>query len=121
MPILEVRLIGEVPEDVHTGLAQRIADAAGGALGSRPQGTWVTLQFVDADAYAENEGSPPDARPVIVSVLQADLPDAAALGEQVSRLTDAIAKACERPAENLHLIFEPSARGRIAFGGKLRN
>lgn len=121
MPILEIRLIGEVTEDVRTGLAQRIADAAGAALDSRPQGTWVTLQFVDADAYGENQGGPPGARPVIVSVLQADLPDAAALGEQVARLTDAIAKVCERPAENVHLIFEPRARGRIAFGGKLRS
>ena len=110
-----------MPEDVRTDLARNIVDAAGAALDSRPEGTWVTLQFVDGDAYAENEGAPPPgARPVIVSVLQADLPERPALEEQAARLTRAIAEACDRPPENVHLIYEPPARGRIAFGGRLR-
>ena len=57
---------------------------------------------------------------MIVSVLQADLPEGPALEEQAARLTRAIALACDRPPENVHLIYEPPARGRIAFGGRLR-
>lgn len=121
MPILNVQLVGEVPESVRVGLAQRIADSAGEALASRPRGTWVTLQFLAAEAYSENAGGPaPGAQPVIVSVLQAEPPEGAALVEQIARLTRAIADACDRPAESVHLVYEPPARGRIAFGGHLR-
>ena len=31
----------------------------------------------------------------------------------------AIAEACSRPVEDVHILFEPPAAGRIAFGGKL--
>jgi phenylpyruvate tautomerase PptA (4-oxalocrotonate tautomerase family) len=121
MPILHVEVVGPLADDVARGLAQRIADAAGRALDSRPQGTWVKLHLLDEQAYAENAGGPPrGAQPVIVSVLQADLPPQSTLAQQASRLTEAIAGACRRPAENVHVIFEPPAAGRIAFGGKLR-
>ncbi len=39
---------------------------------------------------------------------------------EVRRLTDAIAAACGRPAENVHLVYAPAGRGRVAFGGRLR-
>ncbi len=122
MPILDVELVGPVPDEVRQGLAQRIADAVGDALGSRPQGTWVKLRFLEAEAYSENSGGPTaDARPVLVSVLQAQPPSGAELSVLASRLTAAIAEACRRPIENVHIIFEPPADGRISFGGKLRS
>lgn len=121
MPILHVEVVGPLPDDVARGLAPRIAEAAGRALASRPQGTWVKLHFLDEDDYAENGGGPPPgARPVFVTVLQADLPPRSTLAQQALRLTGAVAGACGRPAENVHVIFEPPAAGRIAFGGKLR-
>jgi phenylpyruvate tautomerase PptA (4-oxalocrotonate tautomerase family) len=120
MPILDIRLIGPVPNEIRPGLAQRLAEAAGVALASRPKGTWVTLHLLDAEAYAENAGGPPaGAQPVLVSVLQAEPPQGQALAEQAARLAQAIAEACGRPVENVHLIFEPPARGRVAFGGRL--
>jgi phenylpyruvate tautomerase PptA (4-oxalocrotonate tautomerase family) len=54
-----------------------------------------------------------------VRVLLADVPYGHELRNQIHRLTAAIAKVCERPPENVHLVYEPPARGRIAFGGKL--
>ena len=121
MPILDVELIGPVSEAVRRGLAARIADAAAAVLGSPPQGTWVKLRFLDADAYAENAGGPPpEVRPVFVRVLQAEVPQGPELAELTSRLTTAVAAACDRGAENVHVLHELPAAGRIAFGGRLR-
>ena len=121
MPILDVELIGPVPEEVRDGLAARIADAAAAVLASPPQGTWVKLHFLEADAYAESAGGPPaDVRPVLVRLLQAEVPRGPELAEVPSRLTTAIAEACGRNAENVHILHEPPAAGRIAFGGRMR-
>lgn len=122
MPILDVEIVGPVPEEVRSGLARRVADAAAAALDTRPQCTWVKLRLLDEDAYAENAGGPPaGVRPVFVSVLQAELPQGAELSAQAARLTAVIAEACRRPAENVHVVFELAAAGRIAFGGRLRS
>lgn len=121
MPILDVEIVGSIPNDVAQGLAERMAEAAAGVLGSRPQSTWVKLRFLAEEEYAEDGGGPPEGvKPVLVSVLQANVQEGSRLAEQASRLTEAIAGACGRPATNVHIIFEPAAAGRIAFGGKLR-
>lgn len=121
MPILDVEVVGSLSGDVAEGLADRIADAAAEAFGSRPQGTWVKLHFLGEGAYSENAGGPPEGvLPVFVSVLQAEVPDGGQLVEQASRLTMAVADACRRPAEHVHVIFEAPASGRIAFGGELK-
>ena len=57
---------------------------------------------------------------MIVSILQAQRPEGAELSKLAFKLTQAIASACERPPENVHLIFEPDAAGHIAFGGQVR-
>ena len=116
MPILHVEIVGE-PSEFSADLAQQLAEAAGSALDSRPRGTWVTLNFVKENRYAENGGA--DSRPLIVTLLQADLPSGDALRQQVDRLTQAIATTAEHPFKNVHLVLEPSGRGRVAFGGKL--
>lgn len=61
MPILEVELVGPVPDEVKSGLAARARS-----------------------------------------------------------LTEAVASACDRPSQGVHVIYEPPARGRIAFGGQPR-
>ena len=120
MPILDVQVIGSVPEEIRRGLAQRIADEVGRVFESGSQETWVTLHFIPADAYSENSGGPPaGVQPVIVSVIQTRPPRGQALREQVARLTRVIADACRRPAENVHLIYEPAAKGGVAFGGNI--
>lgn len=121
MPILDVEIVGSVPPAVRQGLARRLADAVGDIFASRPQGTWVKLRFIESDAYAENAGGPAQGtQPVIVSVLQAERSEGAELADLAARLTEAIASTCSRPAENVHIIFEPAAAGRIAFGGQVR-
>lgn len=118
MPILEIQIVGAQHTDRE--LAQRLADAAGRALDSRPSGTWVRLTFLDNASYAENE-APLDApmEPVFVSVLQRESPIGEALETQIARLTEAIADTCQRPPSNVHVLIQPDAKGRLAFGGRL--
>ena len=118
MPILQVDIVGE-SSDFSEDLAQRIADRAGQVLQSRPQGTWVKVDFIAPSNYAENEGGEEQFEPVFVSIVQSASLDKEQLKDQISQLTLAISSATGRPAENIHTIAEPSAKGRVAFGGKL--
>jgi len=120
MPMVDVQLVGPVAEADRRDLARRIADAAGEVFASPRGETWVTLHFVATEAYAENgDGPPAGVQPVVVSIVQANPPTGAMLAEQVARLTRAIAAACGRPPENVHLVYQPKAAGRVAFGGRL--
>jgi phenylpyruvate tautomerase PptA (4-oxalocrotonate tautomerase family) len=120
MPILDVEIVGPIPDEVRAGLAARIADAAAAVLSSPPHGTWVKLRFIDAREYAENGGGPTSGvEPVLVSILQAKPLSGPALAEQAARLTTAIATACRRPAQNVQIVFQAPAAGRVSFGGKL--
>lgn len=118
MPILQIEIVGDDTQ-FEPGLAQRLADAAGKALNSRPQGTWVKLRFLPPEHYAENEGAHEGVRPIFVSLLQAEPPAEDARRLQVAELAQAVATATKRPVENVHILFEPAARGRVAFGGEL--
>ena len=114
MPILDVDIVGAADLD----LAQKIADAAGRVFHTPAGETWVRLR--SPEAYAENGGTLPEGvRPVFVSVLKTQPPAGEALVLEVQALTDAVAHACGRPPENVHVIYEPPALGRIAFGGRL--
>jgi phenylpyruvate tautomerase PptA (4-oxalocrotonate tautomerase family) len=120
MPILDVAVVGPLPDGIRSGLAQRVADAAALVFGSGPQETWVTIRYVPLEDYAENAGGPPvEVQPVIVSVLQAHRPGPRPLADQAARLAQAVADACGRLPENVHLIYQPDGRGRVAFGGRI--
>jgi phenylpyruvate tautomerase PptA (4-oxalocrotonate tautomerase family) len=88
-------------------------------LGSRPRGTWVTVETVAAERYAENAGAEPGVAPVFVRVLLRDGPPRENAAEQAAALTGAVARCCGRPPENVHLFYQPAAAGRVAFGGRL--
>lgn len=117
MPIVDVEWVADPPESAE--LAQRLADAVAEALSSRPGGTWVRVHRLDAAAYAEDGGAPPGVRPVFVTVLERERPTGRQLADRVARLTAAVAEVTGRPADTVHVLFEPSAAGRLAFGGHL--
>ena len=120
MPILNIEVIGPLNESIRSGLASRIADAAGKVLNSKPQSTWVKIRFLSEEEYSENEGGPAEAvLPVFISLILAKPPAGNELNKMLYRLTEVIAKVCERPPQNVHIIVEPAAAGRIAFGGSL--
>jgi phenylpyruvate tautomerase PptA (4-oxalocrotonate tautomerase family) len=95
MPIIDVEIVGQEP--AGGDLAARLADMAGQVFGSPPATTWV-----------------------FVTILKAQQPLGAALEAEIRALTDGIASVCGRPAERVHILYEPDAQGRISFGGRLR-
>ncbi len=120
MPLLEVELVGPLRETAREGLAARIADRAAEVFEADPGTTWVALREIPREDYAENGGGPPaGVSPVIVRVLKAHRPEDEDLATEAEALTRAVAGACGRPAENVHLIYEPPGGGRVAFGGSL--
>jgi phenylpyruvate tautomerase PptA (4-oxalocrotonate tautomerase family) len=119
VPILEIEMVVDGDETPPPGLAQEIADCAGEVFGTPPGHTWVRLRLLPREHYAENGASSERLRPVFVSVLKAVRPEGSALATEVSELTEAIAAACDRPGANVHLIYAPSATGRVAFGARV--
>ncbi len=117
MPILEVELVRAPDEVVAPELAATLADAAGRVFETGPGRTWVRLRTLEAQHYAENGGT--GARPVFVSVLLADALPRETRALKARELADVVGAACNRAADRVHVLFEPSARGRIAFGGEL--
>ena len=117
MPIVDVELVGETLVTADT--TQRLADAVGEALASRPGGTWVRVRLLDQGRYAENGGMPEGVQPVFVTVLERHRPSGTDLADRVRRVTDAVAEVVGRDPENVHVLFEESASGRLAFGGQL--
>lgn len=120
MPILDVEIITRPGESVDPHLAGELAQRAGAIFGSPPGSTWVKVHPLASEQYAENDDGPRgDVYPVFVSVLKAKRPSPAALQKEVEQLTTAVAQACQRPPENVHIIYLPEGSGRIAFGGKV--
>lgn len=120
MPILDVEIVGPPDDTQLDGLALRIADAAAEVFQSAPGETWVKLSVVPAERYAENGGGPPpDVRPVFVHVLKRRAPHGAELQAEVHALSAAVAAACARPIENIHLVYAPDGHERAAFGGRI--
>jgi phenylpyruvate tautomerase PptA (4-oxalocrotonate tautomerase family) len=123
MPIIDVEIVEHpsigIPNNLANVLARRIGEVFQAASGS----VWVKLYRLPFADYAESDGNPNSIAPVFVNVLmRMPLPlplQGEALATTMRELTVAIAEVCERPIENVHVLFAPSARGRQAFGGKL--
>jgi len=109
MPILEVDVVGRST----SGLARKIAGAAGPIVGRGH--TWVIVRRVAPADYAEDAGG--TYRPMLVRIMERRRPRGARLATEMRALTSAIAKACRHPTENVHILYEPDAAGRVAFGG----
>jgi len=121
MPILDVECVCAEGERLPDRLAATLAEDAGRAIGAAPGHTWVRLRALPSGHYAESGGGPGAlVRPVFVELLMAALPEPAERAALAKRLCGAVAEACGRPVDNVHLLFLPAARGRVAFGGQLR-
>ncbi len=116
MPILQIEVVGKAA-DYPADLAQQLADSCATELRSRPQGTWVKLLFIPRSHYAENGGAPEQARPILVSLLQAQPPSGTARRELVAALARSIAQVTGHEVANVHIVLEPPAVGRIALAG----
>ncbi len=121
MPIVTIEVLDDNPPTaVASGRLQALGDALGELFGSEPGGTWVQLQRLPRSAYVENRVTVPSSvRPTMVHVLKADLEEGAALAAEARAISTLVSQHLERPAENVHVLYAPRARGRIAFGGEL--
>jgi phenylpyruvate tautomerase PptA (4-oxalocrotonate tautomerase family) len=119
MPILQVEIVGK-PGAGSAGLARRIADAAARVLKAPPGRVWVRLRRLPRAQYAECGGPlPAEIKPVFVSLLKAEQGSQKARLKEAAALSAAIGEACGRGAADVHIFYEPPARGRAAFGGEL--
>jgi phenylpyruvate tautomerase PptA (4-oxalocrotonate tautomerase family) len=120
MPIVDIEIVGPLPAGHTPPLAQMLADAAGRVFAAPPGTTWVRVRTLAPDAYAENGAAvaPADA-PVFVNVRKRRVPEGAEFAAEVDALTRAIASVLDRPASRVHVGYEASAAGRMAFGGKV--
>jgi phenylpyruvate tautomerase PptA (4-oxalocrotonate tautomerase family) len=120
MPILDIEIVLREGESLHPGLASRLAEAAAQVFRTPPGRTWVKFNPLLPQNYAEDAGGPPEGvHPVFVSVLKAQRPEAVELESEIAALTGAVARICDRPPANVHVFYEPDAKGRVAFGGKI--
>jgi len=120
MPILDIEIVLRPGERLRAGLAAEIADRAGEIFGTPKGRTWVKLHPIRPEHYAENGAGPDnEISPVFVSVLRARLPEPEPMQTEVTFLIETIALACARPPGNVHIIYQPAAAGRVAFGGKV--
>ena len=131
MPMIEVELIGDVASGTRRGLAARIANGVAVVLHAEPQSVWVRLRFTPLSDYAENDPAPgavpggpspkgaSSQQPVFVKLLKRSWPARNEMKGEVRALTTAIGAACGRPADDVHIFYEPPGEGRAAFGGKL--
>jgi phenylpyruvate tautomerase PptA (4-oxalocrotonate tautomerase family) len=116
MPIVTVEIVTHTPPPGN--LAAELAETLAGVFGGPSSRTWVRVR--ELANYAEGGGGPqPGVSPVFVSLLMADPPTGDLRADQTTSVTNAVAAACSRPAENVHVIYEPPGAGRVAFGGNL--
>jgi len=122
MPILEVELVGEVAPETRRGLADRIAQSVAAVLNAETGSVWVRLRFTPDSDYGENgppAGHPEPMHPVFVTINRRAVPPAAILKQEARTLAAAVAGACHRQRADVHIIYEPPGKGRVAFGGSL--
>ncbi len=122
MPIVDIEVVTNASEPVASKeQLQSLVDELGDLFGSEPGGTWIRLRSIDRGDYAENktliDGS---VRPTFVSVLRSELPDAVELRREMAGIAEAVARILDRPLENVHVLYSPDAKGRIGFGGELK-
>ena len=123
MPIIDVQcLLREGQFRYGHESVQALADALGDLFGSEPAGTWVRMRYLDEYDYAESHTRlGPTVDPTFVTILRRQNPEAADLASEAMAVAEAVGRVLARPRENVHVIYEPEATGRVAFGGTLVN
>ena len=119
MPIVQIEIILRPNEVVRKDLAAELAGELGKIFHSAKGETWVKVQWLLPEQYAENDEPQGSIFPVFVSILKSTLPPPDKIQQEVDKLTHATAQICGRPTENVHVMYEPEGKGRVSFGGKM--
>ena len=119
MPIVDIEIVLRANEAIRQEKVSELADELGDIFHSSPGKTWVKIHPLTSDQYAESGGMPEDVYPLFVTVMKSELPSTEELQNEVAKITGAVAQICGRPSENIHVIYQPEGKGRVAFGGKI--
>lgn len=120
MPILDIGIVTSdsykaYPVDLTQSLVDEVA-----RVFKTLQGTiWGKVHFIPPGQYAEDHGTPLGLYPVFVTAIKSGIPKGGVLIDEITKLTQVIAKALNHPDTNIHIIYQPDCGGRIAFGGKV--
>lgn len=117
MPIVDIELVVREGEVLADAMASTLADALGEVFGVEPGRLWVRVRTLPDSQYAENLSAPP--HPVFVTLLLGEHPRLDLRKLQMRQVAEVVGRTCRCPVENVHVLLEPPARGRIAFGGEL--
>ncbi len=119
MPIVDIEIVLRTNEAIREEMVSELANELGEIFHSSPGETWVKAHPLPGDQYAENGGTPDGVFPVFVTIIKSKLSSIEGMQNEIARITSAVAQICGRRSENVHVIYQPEGRGRVAFGGKL--
>ncbi|HLF74679.1 MAG TPA: hypothetical protein VI524_10055 [Anaerolineales bacterium] len=119
MPIVDIEIVLKAGETLRAEWAAGLAEELGSIFASPPAGTWIKVRGLPSGQYAEIGGAPDGVYPIFVRVIKSKLPSLEEMQIEVGRITGSVAQICGRPSANVHIIYEPEAKGRVAFGGKI--
>ena len=119
MPIVDVEIVLRPNETIRKDIARELADELGHIFHTQEGQTWVKVSELSADHYAENSEELEGVYPIFISVIKSKLPTSEEMQEEVEEITGAVTQICGRSSENVHVIYQPEGRGRVAFGGKI--
>ncbi len=121
VPIIRLKLIiQDDAERLGKGALQTLANELGIFFESEPSGTWVEVEYLPVEQYAENRFElPADMKTTLVYVLKHQLPTEEEVAREALDLARIVSKRLQRPRRNTHIFYEPPGKGRIAFGGRL--
>ena len=121
MPIVRLKLVVQHDaERLGRDTLQTLADEFGVFFDSEPSGTWVEVEYLPVEQYAENRRELSDAmNTTLVYVLKHHLPTEEDVAREAMDLARLVSKRLQRPRRNTHIFYEPPGKGRIAFGGRL--
>ena len=119
MPIVDIEIVLRANESVYKEMVSDLAEELGDIFHTPQGGTWIKVHPLSADQYAENGGTPDGIHPIFVAIIKSKLPSLEEMQNEAAKITGAVAQICGRPSENVHVIYQPEGRGRVAFGGKL--
>ena len=119
MPIVEIEIVLKPNEIIQGITVEELADQLGGIFTSPKGTTWIKVRGLERNHYSENGGTPDGVFPVFVSVLKSIVPGHDDMQKEVEMITGVVAQVCGRPSGNVHVIYLPEGKGRVAFGGKI--
>lgn len=119
MPIVDIEIVLKRGETLRKEIVTELANEIGEIFQSPEGRTWLKVRELPEDRYAENGGTAEGLYPIFVSILKSRLPDADEMQKEMERITGTVAQICGRSSENVHVIYQPEGKGRVAFGGRI--